>query len=273
MSLFVCGDTHGRTYDTQKLSTKRWSEQKTLTKNDVLVQLGDFGWVWYPFGKNKEQEYWLDNLAGKKYTLAVVLGNHENYDIIETLPIIRKWGNPVRVLKRKTGEIYFLERGYVYTIHGKKVFAFGGAQSNERPDNTEPVYIPKMYGMGKRKKYEIIEGKDWWSQELPTEEEKLRGIENLIEHQWKVDYVLTHTAPSTIIPHLKDAIIESGEKWYDKNDSRTEDPLSIYFEEIYQNLSFKQWAFGHFHVDMSIEQENKIFHAFYNTKPLNLLDF
>ena len=48
--LFVCGDTHGMTKDTQKLNSENFSQQKELTKEDVLVQLGDFGWVWFPLG-------------------------------------------------------------------------------------------------------------------------------------------------------------------------------------------------------------------------------
>ena len=128
MNIFFCGDTHGRPADTDKLSNKNWKEQKELTKEDVLIQLGDFGWIWYEFGINKEQEFWLDNLAARKYTLAIVPGNHENYNIINNLPIEDKWGAPVRVLTRKTGVIYFLERGYVYLINGK----IGRASCRER---------------------------------------------------------------------------------------------------------------------------------------------
>lgn len=97
--------------DTEKLNAKKFPIQKELTSEDVLIQLGDFGWVWYPLDTNKEQEYWLAWLAGKKYTLAVVLGNHENYDVINALPVEKKWGNYVKVLKCDTGNTYFLKRG------------------------------------------------------------------------------------------------------------------------------------------------------------------
>ncbi|HEO98899.1 MAG TPA: metallophosphoesterase [Epsilonproteobacteria bacterium] len=40
--IFVCGDTHGMCEDTQKLNGRNFPEQKSLTKNDVLIQLGDF---------------------------------------------------------------------------------------------------------------------------------------------------------------------------------------------------------------------------------------
>ena len=118
--IFVCGDTHGMPRDIKKLNTTHFPEQKNLTKEDVLIQLGDFGWVWYPIGSNKEQEYWLDWIASRNYTLAVVLGNHENYDVIEKLPIEEKWGDTVKVLQREKGSIYFLKRGGVYSINGKK---------------------------------------------------------------------------------------------------------------------------------------------------------
>jgi len=43
--IFVCGDTHGIPRDSKKLNGTNFPEQKELTKDDVLIQLGDFGWV------------------------------------------------------------------------------------------------------------------------------------------------------------------------------------------------------------------------------------
>lgn len=273
MSVFTCGDTHGRPYDTSKLNGDNWPEQKQLTKDDVLVQLGDFGWVWYEFGLNKEQEHWLDWLAGKKYTLAVVPGNHENYDIIENLPIIEKWGAPVRVLKRKTGEIYFLERGYVYTICGKTIFVFGGAKSNKRPDN----YIPPKgtYSAGYRvDKKLIVEGVDWWARELPSEDEYERGRNSLEEHNWKVDWMFCHTCPTSVVKELNSyAEAELGKQFDSDNECRTNDPVSIYLEELCSKTEFNYFCFGHFHLDWSIDLNAKRYMCFFKDKPLDMNDF
>jgi len=43
--IFITGDTH-IPYDIGKLSTKRFSQQKLLAKNDYVIICGDFGGVW-----------------------------------------------------------------------------------------------------------------------------------------------------------------------------------------------------------------------------------
>ena len=165
--IFICGDTHGRNYDTSKLNTRRFPEQKNLTKEDVLIQLGDFGWVWYPFGENNEQEYWLDWLTEK------------NYDIIESLPTEEKWGNEVSVLKRKKGSIYFLKRGAAYTINGKNILAIGGAESTDKSDREAHI--------------------SWWEQEKLSKEEMDLRLSEIEKHHNKFDYILTHTCPSKYV--------------------------------------------------------------------------
>ena len=45
MAIYVCGDTHGP-IDIDKLKEENWSEQKSLTKDDFLIILGDFGLIW-----------------------------------------------------------------------------------------------------------------------------------------------------------------------------------------------------------------------------------
>ncbi len=261
---FCCGDTHGiPSHTSKKLNSTIWPEQKKLTKGDNLFVLGDFGWIFYEEETDKEQEYWLKWLAQKKYTLIVVPGNHENYDVIEKLPIIDKWGAKVRVLERSYGIIYFLERGYVYTINGKTFFAMGGAQSSERPDNQKKE--PTMYGgwssYGSPKTKEIVEGINWWSRELPSKSEYDRAIKSLDAVNWVVDYVITHTCPSSVVK-----LIATKDKKHREND-----PLSIWFEKkILDKLTFKEWFFGHFHVDMTVEYKNKVFSCFYMEKPYEI---
>lgn len=270
---FVCGDMHGKEFDSRKVSTKKWKGKKGLTKEDVLFQLGDFGWVWYEFGVNKEQEKWLDTLAEQRYTLAVIPGNHENYDVIEKLPTIQKWGAPVRVLKREKGEIYFLERGYVYTVNGKKIFVFGGARSNKRPDNYIPPTRTYMSGF-KVDRTPIVEGVNWWSRELPNDEEMERGRKTLEEHNWEVDWVFTHTCPTSIVKTINEAGKEGKlYKWDKKSESREDDPVSIYLEEIDKKLKFKYLCFGHFHLDWSIDLDDKTYMCFYRDTPLNMSEF
>jgi hypothetical protein len=243
--LFACGDTHGE-IDSQKLELAFFPEQASLTKNDVLVQLGDFGWIIYPFGENQKQEDALDELAGKNFTLAVVPGNHENFDIIFQLPIIEKWGGKVRVLSRKTGNIFLLERGEIYIINGKSCFVFGGALSIDKDTR--------------------ILGYDYWEQEIPTWQEFNYGMDSLDKVNWNVDYVFTHTCPINIISEIIHKTVYTEGKYKDQ--------VSVYLYQIYKNLKFKEWYFGHFHTDVRVDfsdTDDGIFHCMYNNKPYQII--
>ena len=62
--IFVTGDTHAN-LDIGKLSTRRFPEQKELTKEDFLIVCGDFGLVW---DGSAREIYWQDWLTSKNYT-------------------------------------------------------------------------------------------------------------------------------------------------------------------------------------------------------------
>ena len=52
--IYVTGDTHCP-IDIRKLSTKNFTEQRNLTKDDALILCGDFGAVW---DGGKEDLFW-----------------------------------------------------------------------------------------------------------------------------------------------------------------------------------------------------------------------
>lgn len=220
--IFVCGDTHGLPKDTRKLNGTNFPEQKELTKDDVLIQLGDFGWVWYELGTNKEQEYWLDWLVSKNYTLAVVLGNHENYDIIEKLPLVEKWGNEVYRLERPKGAIYFFKRGAVYTINGRKILTIGGAESTDKANR--------------------ISHHSWWEQEELSFDETEYCLDEIDLHEKKFDYVLTHTCPKKYV-----------EKFTQKK-VKINCSVARFLDYIDDTVSCKKWHFGHFHQDKAVQR-------------------
>lgn len=219
--LFVCGDTHGMPRDTQKLTGKNFPEQKELSSDDVVVQLGDFGWVWHGFGQNREQEYWLDWLASRNYTLAVVPGNHENYDIIDTLPLQRKWGGEVKVLQRGAGAIYFLERGAAYEISGRKILAVGGAESSDRERRTSHV--------------------SWWEQERLSPGETEACLAAIDAHGGRFDYVLSHTCPARYVRAFTDDALKA------------ECSVARFLDKVDDLVTCDAWHFGHFHWDRAIE--------------------
>jgi hypothetical protein len=61
--IFITGDTHG-SIDIDKLNSKNFPSGKFLTKNDYVIILGDFGFIW----KNepdKTEKYWMNWFKNK----------------------------------------------------------------------------------------------------------------------------------------------------------------------------------------------------------------
>lgn len=250
MGLFVCGDTHGFSSDFRKIRNFNKEHAKELTKDDVLVQLGDAGWIWYALGTNKEQEYWLNWLATRKYIVAVVPGNHENYDEIFKLPLTEKWGGKARYLESKgrfgEGVIYFLERGEIYTIDGKTIWCFGGALSIDKDDRTLGI--------------------NYWEQELPTWTEFEHGMNQLDSVNWTVDYIFTHTCPLNIVGDIIHRTPYTEGKF--------KDPVAEFLYEVYKKIDVKEWHFGHFHEDRKLDYSltnDGIFQCHYENPPLRII--
>lgn len=60
------------------INNRNFKKGKNLTKNDYLRITGDFGFVW---DGSKTDEYWLNWLNKKPYTVLFVDGNHENFEL------------------------------------------------------------------------------------------------------------------------------------------------------------------------------------------------
>lgn len=70
--IFITGDLHG-TKEIHKLDKKNFPIGESLTKNDYLIILGDFGLIW---NNSKEEIYWRDWLNNKPWTTLFIDGNH-----------------------------------------------------------------------------------------------------------------------------------------------------------------------------------------------------
>lgn len=83
MSIFVTGDVHGvAEYGASRFSSRVWPLGRTLTRDDVVIVAGDFGFIWS--GSNTDK-YWLDWFESKPWTTCFVDGNHENYHLLAGL--------------------------------------------------------------------------------------------------------------------------------------------------------------------------------------------
>ena len=205
--LYITGDMHG---DFSRIKTPA---VKRLRKGDFLFVCGDFGFIWN--GGHAEQKI-LKKLDRQKFTLLFVEGVHENFDLLEKYEVVDYCGGKARKIGQK---IYQLLRGYVFTIEGRKFFAFGGGESRDRELRAEH--------------------QTWWPQELATPEELQRGLAALKEVENEVDYIITHEAPSSV-----DSFIDM--------DNTSCNPLQATFDEINRQCKFRQWYFGYYHLDKVI---------------------
>ena len=214
--VYITGDIHG---DIKRFSSDFMPNENLWTNNDYLIICGDFGFI---FADDSEEKVWLDELEKKPYTILWIDGNHENFKAIYQYPVESWNGGRVHRIRKN---ILHLMRGQVFTVEGKKFFAFGGAYSIDR--------------------YLRIKDKSYWDDELPNNDEYNEGIRNLKENGNEVDYIITHNAPREVIrqlgffPEVHDA------------------ELTGFFEWIMYHAKYNQWFFGHFHEDKIVDEKHR----------------
>ena len=247
--IYIAGDTHA---DFRRFTKKQRSKLPfELTEKDIVIICGDFGLLWSR--NDKMLEYNLDWMSRLPFKILWVAGNHENYDMIEKYHLEEWHGGMVRHILRD--KIIYLERGQVFTLEGKKFFAFGGASSHDvqggildidDPDYTEKRMAANKAGLPYRVKGISVGGE----QELPTEEEMQEGMKNLEKVNYKVDYVMTHCLPSKMQDELKKIFaVENSLHLYE------EDVLTKYFDKLEEKLQYKYWYCGHYHLNMDVGGE------------------
>ena len=132
--------------------------------NDLLIILGDIG---MKLQDTEENERFTQHVLSAKCPIAIVDGNHENFDYLYSFPVEDWKGGKVH---RITENVVHLMRGHIFDFEGKSYFVFGGCRSSEGW---------KLKGR-------------WFPQEEATAEEYALAYENLKKNNYKVDYILTH---------------------------------------------------------------------------------
>ena len=177
--LFFTGDTH-QGVDIGKFSNSRFKEGQSLDKSDIVVILGDAGFVWsYGQVAFSEEKYWREWLSNKPWTTFCTLGNHSNFDLIKTFPIVEFGGAPARKI---TDSIYYAETSYVFNLNGHKCLCINGADSMDKEFRTA--------------------GTSWWEDEIITEERIEKAKESIKPYNNKVDFVLSHTGGEEVCKFL-----------------------------------------------------------------------
>ena len=224
MGIYLTGDTH-RKLDISKVIT--FAKTEGLTKEDYLIVLGDFGALWesYSLGcpdiAETDKEV-IDFYESLPFTTLFVDGNHENHNALDRYDVEEWNGGKIHRLSKT---VIHLMRGQVYSINNIKFFTFGGARS-----------IDKAYR---------VENISWWEREIPSTQEFDEGIKNLEKNNFAVDYVLTH---------------DVGTEYSKKLTVFTFNPdvMNAYFQRLETtfNLKFKHWYFGHYHVDIDLDDSH-----------------
>lgn len=234
--IYITGDCH---QDYHKFTLEAFPEQREMTREDYVIVCGDFGY----WDNSPTQEWWMNWLGDKPFTLLWCDGNHENYDMLDELPVKEWKGGKVQFIREN---VIHLMRGQIYNIDGCRIFTFGGAASHDINDGIleldDPEYEKKYKQYRNEGKMFRVNHKTWWEKEMPSQEEYDEGARNLEANQWNVDYIISHCGPSSAVALLSDG-------WYKP------DELTKFFEKVRCSTIYKKWFFGHYHMDKAINDK------------------
>ena len=166
MGVWVSGDIHS---EPKRFNTRNFPDQLEFSEenNDenIVIVTGDFGVIWQWDGESAHERYWLDWLESKPFTTVFVDGNHECFPRLNAFPV-QEWHD---------GTL----------------------------DAADPLWKEKAKALRDDDRFMYrVKGCDWWEEELPTAEEMANALLNLKKHGNKVDYILTHCPPASIIARL-----------------------------------------------------------------------
>lgn len=235
--IYLTGDIHGSA-GSYHISPDAFRPAK---RGDIVICAGDLGGVWWhDYHTNEkhkhEEDCFLDSKLRKRVLWMAVDGNHENFSRLfwGEFPLVDLFGGKAYKVREN---VYYLKRGEIFTIEGETFLAFGGATSHDK----NPGWITPTLAWGSFAEREWnkgrTEGIDWWPEEVPSQEDLENAYLNLDRVGWKVDYVITHTCPSS------QRNLFGGKK-------HSVDPVETMLQELWdKGLSFKSWHFGHYHYE------------------------
>lgn len=210
--IYITGDTHGSFF-----RIKQFCERMNTTKDDIMIILGDAG---LNFWLNKSDYKRKKEVMRLPITLFMIHGNHEERPYLIKGYEEKEWHGGTVYVEPEFPRLIFAKDGEIYDFDGKKTVVIGGAYSID-------------------KQYRITHHVPWFESEQPNDEIKAYVEEQLTKADWKVDVVLSHTAPVNYEPRhlfmkgINQALVDkTTEKW---------------LQEIEYKLDYKKWYFGHYH--------------------------
>ena len=231
--LYFSGDIHGSPW-----SVKRFCEKQKLSKEDILVLLGDVGANYHGDWRDDEMKKVLAKLAP---TILCIHGNHEirpwNIDgYYETV-----WHGGKVWVQAQYPNLLFAQDGEIFNINGLSYIAVGGAYSVD-------------------KHYRLARGYGWWENEQPSEEIKVYVEQQLRENG--IDVILSHTCPFKYEP------VEMFLPGIDQ--STVDDSTEHWLDQIEESTDYVAWFCGHWHTDKRIDRMHFLFHSFESEEQIGL---
>lgn len=221
------------------------AEAQFRTETRSLFQ--EAGWTIHPGGdgvcdtvaKGRQELY----LHPMNFTTLFVDGNHENFDKLNALPIQEWHGGKVHEIRP---HILHLIRGQVFDIEGYTFFTMGGAASHDIWDGildpASPTFEEDYWLKRRTRQVFRVKGVSWWEQEMPSESEYAEAVRNLERVGYKVDYIITHCAPTSVQQKL--------------NPDFTPDPLTDFLEKVKGKTDYHYWLFGHYHDNRAVDEKH-----------------
>lgn len=210
--IYITGDTHG---DIDFPRLREFFGKTKVSREDYLIVLGDAGIVW------SEEYSFIREYDSLGLTVLFIDGNHENFDMLNSFPKTKFCGAMCHQL---SPFIYHIIRGEILRLDGWTFFCMGGATSIDKACRRNRI--------------------SWWEEENIDPRDIANGYANLAEADFRVDYVLTHCAPSFVVWQMFRYRI---------------DPNTEILQKFHKKIEFKQWFFGHYHEDRTLRQ----FRCFY----------
>ena len=249
--VYITGDTHGD--NVYRLSYRRYPELKELTKNDILIILGDTGICWPTY--EKESKYLFNFLnKTKPFEVWFLAGNHDNYDYMESLPEVEHYGGKMRKIVWDGivyDKLYAIPNPTVVNIENKSILLIPHAESHDIEIILEADDKKKIKECKRNKKWFRVNHVTWW----PQEKLDINELKNLINNNMEYDYILSHDAPGFI------------NKWF-KRSGHLNRLISTegqaYLEQLRSSLTFKEWWHGHFHFDGQWNVDSRL-HGIYES--------
>ena len=228
MEYLITGDTHGSFAclldDLQNYYGGR--DPKDLG----IIILGDAGLNFY---LNKTDEKKKAMLNNRGYTFYLVRGNHEARP--EDLPNITMiYDVEIRgniFIEEKYPNIRYLIDGAYYYFGKYKCLILGGAYSVD-------------------KEYRLLNHYPWFPNEQLTEKE----MDYILEFHdgQRYDFILSHTCPYSWMP--KDLFLPMIDQ------SKVDNSMENFLEEIEKKVWYYQWLFGHYHDDRLVRPGVEMFY-------------